>query len=139
MERTANNNGTKALRFVLWITQLLLVLMFGMSGWMKSFYSPEQLVMYVPWSADVPHLLVRFIGAGELLGAAGLVLPSLTRIKPGLTALAALFLALTMVFAIGFHLARGETAAVTMPLLLGLLAAFVAWARHYRAPINPRS
>lgn len=136
MERTAN--GTKSLRFVLWITQLLLAVMFGISGWMKSTYAAEQLAMYVPWSPDVPLALVRFIGAMEFLGALGLVLPSVTRVKPGLTSLAAAFLSLTMVFAIGFHLARGETASVSLPLILGLLAAFVAWGRWYKAPIAPR-
>jgi putative oxidoreductase len=136
MEHTAH--GTRSLRFVLWITQILLAFMFGMSGWMKSLYPLEQLVMYVPWSADVPAGLVRFIGVAELLGALGLVLPAATRVRPGLTTIAAALLALTMVFAIGFHLARGETGAVTMPVLLGLLSGFVAWARQNRAPITPR-
>jgi putative oxidoreductase len=136
MDHTAP--GTKSLRFVLWITQILLAILFGMSGWMKSLYPLDQLVMYVPWSADVPAALVRFIGIAEALGAVGLILPAATRMKPELTPLAAAFLGLTMVFAIGFHLARGETASVTMPLVLGLLAAFVAWGRWIKAPIVSR-
>lgn len=136
MENTTG--GTRSLRFVLWITQLLLALMFGMSGWMKSTYPIETLNMYAPWTTDVPLALVRFIGYAELLGALGVVLPAATRVKPGLTALAAALLTLTMVFAFGFHLARGEAHAVTMPLLLGLLAAFVAWGRYSRAPIPSR-
>jgi putative oxidoreductase len=130
--------GTKSLRFVLWITQLLLAINFGISGYMKSRYSIEVLQMYAPWTPDVPFALVRFIGTVELLGALGLILPALTRVKPGLTALAAAFLSLTMVFAIGFHLARGESASMVFPLILGLMAAFVAWGRRYKAPILPR-
>jgi hypothetical protein len=43
-----------------------------------------------------------------------------------------------MVFAVGFHLARGETQSLVMPLILGLLSAFVAWGRRYKAPIPQR-
>jgi putative oxidoreductase len=130
--------GTKSLRFVLWITQLLLAFVFAMAGWMKVANSAETLAMYVPWSQDVATILVRFIGAAELLGAVGLVLPSLTRIKPALTALSALLLALTMVLAAVFHLVRGENAAAILPLFLTLLAVFVAWGRGKKAPIPSR-
>lgn len=131
-------SGTRSLRFVLWITQLVLALTFVMTGWMKLTYPFPELGMYVPWANSVPAWLVRFIGACELLGAAGLVLPALMRVKPGLTPLSAALLALVMLFAIGFHLARGEAAATPMPLVLFLLAAFTAWARRARAPIPPR-
>lgn len=131
--------GTRSLRFVLWITQLVLALTFAMSGWLKLTYPLPELGMYVPWANSVPEWLVRFIGASEVLGAAGLVLPALTRVKPGLTPLSAALLAVVMLFAAGFHLARGETAAVALPLVLFLLAAFTAWARAARAPILPKA
>jgi putative oxidoreductase len=130
--------GGRALRFVLWFTQLVLALVFGMAGWMKATFPLETLALYVPWSPHVPAVLVRLIGAAEFLGALALVLPALTRVKPGLTPLAAALLSLTMVFAIGFHLARGESFAVAMPLMLGLLALFVAWGRTTKAPIPAR-
>lgn len=130
--------ATKSLRFTLWLTQLVLALMFGMAGWMKSVMPAVELGMYVPWAPDVPLALVRFIGASEFLGALGLVLPALTRIKPVLTPLAAALLVVVMILAMIFHLVRGEPASIVMPLILGLLAAFVAWGRYYRAPIAPR-
>jgi len=43
----------------------------------------------LPWVANAPEALVRFIGISELLGAAGLILPAALRIKPYLTPLAA--------------------------------------------------
>jgi putative oxidoreductase len=130
--------ASKSLRFVLWMTQLILALVFGMAGWMKSTYGIETLALYVPWSTDVPLALVRFIGVAEFLGALALVLPALTRVKPLLTPLAAALLALAMGMAVVFHLARGEAPSVAMPLMLGLLAALVAWGRRYRAPIASR-
>jgi hypothetical protein len=82
---------------------------------------------------------VRFIGVAELAGALGLILPAATRIQPRLTALAAVGLATMMALAIPFHLMRGETGAIVFNLVLGSLAAFVAWGRERRAPIEPRS
>jgi hypothetical protein len=92
----------------------------------------------MPWTAEVGAGMVRFIGISELLGGLGLVLPSLTRIQPRLTALAALGLVVVMVLAAGFHVTRGEFQHVPMNLVLGGLAAFVAWGRAMKAPISPR-
>jgi putative oxidoreductase len=131
-------HGSVPLRFVLWLTQIVLAFVFGMAGWMKATYPLDALAMYVPWSPHVPELLVRFIGTVEFLGAIGLILPSLTRIKPMLTPLAAALLSLTMIFAIGFHLARGETHAIVLPLMLGTMGLFVAWGRGKKAPIKGR-
>ena len=130
--------SSRSLRLVLWLIQLLLALMFGMAGWMKATYDLATLSMYVPWAPDVPLALVRFIGAAEFLGALGLVLPAAFRIVPALTPLTAALLSLTMALAVLFHLGRGETAVIVMPLLLGLLSAFVAWGRHSKARIEPR-
>ena len=92
----------------------------------------------MPWVGDVPGALVRFIGVSELLGGIGLLLPSLTRIAPKLTALAAAALVAVMVLASGFHLLRGEYAAIGFNVVLGGLAAFVAWGRSSKAPIKSR-
>lgn len=136
--RPARHQATRSLHLTLWIAQVVLAISFAMAGWLKATYAPPELVMYVSWSADVPLLLVRLIGIAELSGAAGLVLPGLTRVKPGLTWVAAALLAAVMVLAAGFHLARGETGATYMPLVLALLAGFVAWGRRVRAPLRPR-
>ena len=70
-------------------------------------------------------LLARFIGAAELAGALGLILPMLTGIKPRLTALAAAGLATIQVLAIPFHLYRGEFGILPINLVLLLLAVLV--------------
>jgi hypothetical protein len=75
----------------------------------------------------------------ELAGALGLFLPAATRILPRLTPLAAVGLATMMALAVPFHLVRSETVAIVFNLVLGSLAAFVAWGRGRRAPISARS
>jgi len=86
----------------------------------------------------VPGPLVRFIGAAELAGAIGLLLPGLLRIRPVLTPLAGIGLATVMLLATGFHVTRGEYGVLAMPLGLGALAAFVAWGRLRAVPIASR-
>jgi hypothetical protein len=81
---------------------------------------------------------VRFIGVAEVLGGLGLILPAATRILPWLTPVAAAGLALDMLLATLVHLVRGEVGLVVVPLLLGLLAALVAYGRWRVVPILAR-
>ena len=128
----------RGLRITLWVVQVGLAAMFLMAGIMKLTQPIDALVASLPWAADVPEMLVRFIGTAELAGALGLILPSLTRVKPHLTALAAIGLIVVMVLASGFHITRGEYGMVPMNLVLATAAAFVAWGRGKAAPIVPR-
>jgi len=84
---TSANKG--ALNVAVWIVQVLLAVGFGMAGVMKSTAPIADLSAKMPWVSAVPEALVRFIGVSELVGAVGLILPAATRIRPGLTALAA--------------------------------------------------
>ena len=129
----------KGLRIALWAVQALLAAAFGMAGVMKSFTPIAQLAPNLPWVTQVPEWLVRFIGASELAGALGLVLPSLTRVKPVLTVAAAAGLVVVMVLAAGFHVMQGEPQLMAPSVVLGALAAFVAWGRAKAAPIAARS
>src|SRR5262245_53244479 len=82
----------------------------------------------------VPELFLRFIGVVEVLGALGLVLPGLTRIRPGLTPLAATGLVIIMVGATVLTLAGGMGVVALIPLVVGVLLAFVAYGRWHLAP-----
>ena len=124
---------------ILWIVQVLLALAFAMAGAMKLFTPIADLAAQMGWPGESPALLVRFIGLAELSGALGLILPSALRIRPSLTPLAAAGLVVVMGLAAGFHLVRGEMAALGAPLVLGALAAFVAWGRSKKAPIAARA
>ena len=129
---------SKALHISLWVVQVLLALNFGFAGLMKSTQPIAVLAEKMVWPGVLPEALVRFIGVSELLGALGLILPAATRIKPALTPLAAAGLVTIMVLAMGFHLSRGEVGALPINLVLGALAAFIAWGRWKKAPIQPR-
>jgi putative oxidoreductase len=122
---------------LLWVVQILLACAFGMAGFMKATQPLDVLAANgIAWAPQVPLALVRFIGISEFLGAVGLILPALTKIKPFLTPLAALGLLTIMILAMGFHVSRGEAGALPFNIVLGGLAAFVTWGRTSRAPIR---
>jgi putative oxidoreductase len=129
---------SKALHVGLWVAQGLLGVMFLAVGAMKATQPIAALADMLGWPAAVPAALVRVIGVAEILGALGLILPAATRIKPMLTPLAGIGLATAMLLAMMFHISRGEVGALPLPLVLGGLAAFVAWGRAAKAPIARR-
>ncbi len=130
---------SKGLHIGLWIAQGLLAAMFLMAGANKLFQPIAELAKMLPWVTEVPSALVKLIGASELLGGLGLILPALLRIKPQLTVLAAVGLALVMLLAAFFHISRGETSVISMNVVVLLVAVFVAWGRSTKAPIFPRA
>lgn len=134
-----NTTQSKGWNITLWILQVLLAILFGMAGFMKLTAPIADLAKTVPWAANVSEGLVRFIGASELAGALGLILPSLTRIRPSLTPLAAGGLVLVMILAAGFHLTRGETPGIGFNFALALVAGLIAWGRTKKAPISPKA
>ena len=129
---------SRGLHVALWIVQVLLGLAFVMAGFTKTFQPLDALAAQMPWTVVVGGTMTRFIGVSELLGGIGLILPAATRIRPGLTALAGAGLATVMLLAAIFHASRGEAMALPVNLVLGGLAAFVAWGRFKKAPIAPR-
>ena len=79
---------------------------------------------------------LRFIGVVEVLGALGLILPGLLRIRQELTPLAAVGLVIIMIGATVVTLAMGSILAALIPLGTGALAAFVAYGRWRLAPLR---
>ena len=121
--------------YVLWIVQGLLALLFLFAGGMKLVLPIEELTAQMP----LPGLFVRFIGVAEVLGGLGLVLPGLLRIRPGLTPLAAAGLVIIMIGATVITAMMMDAALALMPLVVGLLAACVAYGRWRLAPVRGRS
>jgi hypothetical protein len=78
---------------------------------------------------------LHFIGVCEMLGAIGLILPGLLRIKPGLTPLAAACLTIIVIGATVVTVMSGMIATALLPFVTALLAAFVAYGRWRPAPI----
>jgi uncharacterized membrane protein YphA (DoxX/SURF4 family) len=112
---------------VLWVLQILLALVFLGAGSQKVLRPKDALRERMSFVEDFSQPMVRFIGTMEILGALGLILPAATGIAPILTPLAAAGLFVTMVGAVVVHIRRKETgAALAAPVVLGLLALFVA-------------
>jgi uncharacterized membrane protein YphA (DoxX/SURF4 family) len=121
--------------YVLWIIQVLLALLFLFAGGTKLVIPPEVLAkMGSPNQIPLPGWFIRFIGVVEVLGALGLLLPGLLRIKPWLTPLAAAGLVVIMIGATALTMAADGVAAGAVPLVVGLLAAFVAYGRWRLSP-----
>jgi uncharacterized membrane protein YphA (DoxX/SURF4 family) len=114
----------------LWIAQGLLAAIFLFAGGMKLILPIEEMTKQMP----LPGLFLRFIAVCEVLGAFGVILPWLLRIRPGLTPLAAAGLVIIMIGATVTTLATAGIAMALFPLVVGILAAFVAYGRWRLAP-----
>jgi hypothetical protein len=109
----------------LWTVQGLLALLFLFAGGMK-------LVMPLEGMAGpiaLPGWFIRFIGVTEVLGAIGLILPRLLRIRPVLTPAAAAGLLIIMSGATVITVMGGAIAPALFPLVVGLLLVSIAYGR----------
>ena len=118
------------MNIALWIIQGLLAALFLFAGGMKLILPIEELTKQMP----LPGWFLRFIAVCEVLGAIGLILPGLLGIRPGLTPLAAAGLVIIMIGATVLTLGSGDISTALLPLVTGLLAAFVAYGRWRLAP-----
>jgi uncharacterized membrane protein YphA (DoxX/SURF4 family) len=119
--------------YALWIVQALLAALFLFAGGMKLVMPIEEMTKQMP-QIPMPGWFLRFIGACEVLGALGLILPGLLRIRPGLTSLAAAGLVIIMIGAVPITLVAGDVMAALMSAVVGLFAACVAYGRWRLAP-----
>jgi uncharacterized membrane protein YphA (DoxX/SURF4 family) len=118
----------------LWVVQVLLAAVFLVSGATKLSRPKEKLLKNLAWVEDFSQRTLRIIGALEVLGAIGIMLPALTGILPSLTPLAALGLVLTMIGAALTHLRRQEYGPIAVTAVLLVLAAFLAYGRFFVLP-----
>jgi hypothetical protein len=113
----------------LWALQIILAVGFLFAGGVKATQPREKLLKQMAYVEDYRQPVIKAIGVLEILGAIGLVLPAATGIATWLTPVAATGLAITMVGAVIVHLRRGEANQILGPIVLGVLAAVVAWGR----------
>ncbi|HVJ15356.1 MAG TPA: DoxX family protein [Polyangiaceae bacterium] len=125
---------SKGLNIGLWVVQGLLALTFTGTGIWKLVTPIAELAAKMPWMGQVSPGFLYTTAVFDLLGGLGLVLPTLTRIKPGLTVLAAIGCAALQASAIVFHFSRGEAANTPFNFLLVALSLFVAWGRRSKRP-----
>lgn len=119
----------------IWVVQILLALAFLMAGFAKMTQPIEKLAQRMGYVNDFPPIVIRLIGAAEVLASIGLVLPALTGIVPTLTPLAASGLVLVMLGAMATHFRRKEYPGIAINLVLLALAAFVAYGRFVAVPL----
>ena len=125
MSSPSINTPSRKTAVLLWIIQGLLAVVFLFAGAMKFIIPIEEMTKQVP----LPGLFLRFIGVAEVLGAIGLILPGLLRIRQGLTPLAAAGLSIITVGATVVTLMTGGGATALIPLVVAVLSAFVAYRR----------
>lgn len=124
--------GEKGISVGLWTAQGVLAALFLFAGVMKFVMPVEEMVK----QTSLPGAFFHFIGVAEVLGAIGLVVPALLRIRPLLTPVAASGLVIIMAGATVLSVPMGAVA--LFPLFAGVLAAFVAYGRLRLKPICPR-
>jgi DoxX-like protein len=120
---STNRRGS---RIALWVVQGLLAALFLFAGGSKLAMPAADLARAV---APLSVGFIKFIGVCEVLGALGLVLPGLFRIRLGLTPLAATGLVIIMIGAVIVTAITHGVAAVAFPLVVGVLASVVALGR----------
>jgi uncharacterized membrane protein len=128
---------SKALNTILWVAQVLLALSL-LSGAVMKFMPVEKMAPIMPWMGQVSQTTVRLLGLIDLLGAIGIIVPALLRIKPQLTPIAALCIIALMLCASAFHISRGEASVIGFNIFCAIIAAFIAWGRFKGAPILPK-
>jgi uncharacterized membrane protein YphA (DoxX/SURF4 family) len=117
------------MNITLWIAQGLLAAMYLMAGFMKTFQT-EKTRPTMTWTRGRSDAFVRFVGASELLGALGLILPMLAGILPWLTPIAAIGLSIIQLLAIFTeHLPKKEFNIIPVNVVLLGLAVFVMFGR----------
>ena len=121
-----------SMNVVLWIIQGLLAALYLFAGAAKFVMPPEVLTAGPP---PMPLLFIRFIGVCEVLGAIGLILPGLLRTRTGLTPLAAAGLVIIMIGATVLTVIGIGVAMALVPLIVGALAATVAYGRWRLVPL----
>jgi hypothetical protein len=128
-------SGSRRLHVALWVVQGLLAALFLFAGVTKLGMPAEAMAKQMPF----PVSFMRFIGVCEVMGGLGLVLPSLLRVLPHLTPLAAAGLVVIMVGATVVTVASMPVAMAILPFVTGVLLVVVAYGRWRVAPIAPRS
>ena len=118
------------MNIVLWIIQVLLALLFLLAGGTKLILPIQTLMAQGPPNqVHLPGLFIRFIGVCEVLGALGLILPGIFKVRTNLMPIAAAGLLIIMIGAVIITIMGVGVGGAIVPAVTGLLCAFVAWGR----------
>jgi len=129
---------SKVLNVSLWVAQSILAIMLLMAGVMKFTTSIED-QRKMEWAKHISEGFIHFVAIAELLGAVGLLLPSILKIKPRLTVWAAIGAAIVFVSALILNISVGDMKPMGFLIVLTGLAMFIIWGRGIKAPIEPKN
>lgn len=122
---------------VLWVLQVVFGFYFIVVG-LTHFTVPEGLPSLMDWMYELNDTAHIFIGIAEILGGLGLILPSITRIRPELTVYAATGLVIVMIGALVWHATRSEGASIGTNVAIAAVMAFIAYGRWKLHPIEAK-
>jgi DoxX-like protein len=131
------HGGRSIVNVALWVLQVLLALFFALASSAPKLFLPPE--MLPPMPIPVPRAFIIFVGLAEMAGAFGLILPAVTRIRPGLVPLAAAGLVLVCTGGMVYQIASGETGNAIFAAALGLVCAFVGYGRWLLVPHRGRT
>lgn len=113
---------------ILLIAKIALAALFGLAGIMKTTRSMEQLAgAGMTWVNGYPENSVRLVGIMELLGALGVILPTVTGFLPIITLISSACLGITMILAALHHYKHKEFKNIAVNVVLLALCAFVVY------------
>ena len=137
-DEPSHNPPNRALNASLWLVQGLLALTFVGGGIWKFATPISELAAIMPWMGEVDPSFLYMTAVVDLCGGVGILLPSLTRLWPNTTRVAAVGCAALQVSAIAFHGMRGELSDTPFNVFLIVLSLFVLWGRG-KARIEARA
>lgn len=118
------------MNITLWIGQVLLAVIFLVSGFLKSTQSRERMIETGQTAAKIlPLPVMRIAGVSELIGVLGIILPWATGTARVLTPVAAVGFCVVMALAATVHARLREPRAIATNAALFAAAAFVATGR----------
>lgn len=123
------------MNYLLWGLQILLAMIFLLHGAALVIEPASVKKELAEGFSRYPKGFQTLIGIAELLAAAGLILPGLTKIATGLTPLAALGLLPIMIGATLAHLERREVTKAIGCAVIVLLIILVGWLRWQTFPL----
>jgi uncharacterized membrane protein YphA (DoxX/SURF4 family) len=107
------------------VVQVVICGLFLIAGIMKLTMPVSEISKIFPWTGQVPEVFLRSIALVDIAGGVGILLPSLTKIYPKLTVVAAMGCVLLQVAAIFFHAMRNELSSTPFNFVLLGLCVFV--------------
>lgn len=126
------------MNIALWVFLIVFYVYWIFMG-ITHFTFPEGLPAIMSWMYDRSPFLHYFCGTAEILGGLGLILPSLTRIRPKLAPLAGASLVLVMLGGAVWHSTRGEVINIGGNLFLAAPVVFIAYGCWFLEPISGRN